>query len=53
MCTDCFKFVAGIALLDYDILTCKFIISFFTSSGDTKETFNYLGLFQHSLVLSF
>ena len=45
MCTDCFKFVAGIALLDDDILTFKFIISFFTSSGDTKETLNYRDYF--------
>ena len=44
MCTDCFKIVAGIALLDDDFLTFNFIISFFTSSGDTKVKLNVSGI---------
>ena len=43
MCTDCLKIVAGVALLDDDFLTFRFIISFFTSSRDTKVKLNVSG----------
>ena len=44
MCTDCFKIVAGVALLDDDFLTFRFIIFFFfTSSEDTKVNLNVSG----------
>ena len=43
MCTDCFKIVASIVLLDDDFLTFSFTISFFTSSEDTKVNLNLSG----------
>ena len=36
MCTDCFNIVAGIDLLEDDLLAPRFIISFFTPANGTR-----------------